>query len=307
MKQKQFGEFLRNPELTDASSIPLFEELVERFPFCQTGQVLYAYNLLKVDSFQYPVQLRRAAAYAGDRKVLKTLIESAKHEIGNQSMAAIPPATDQDTPAVIPLENTLEDSPGRLPDEQFQSADFGAVSQEELDSMPICEYEPEPELTVTWEFPHSIPVIQRKSDVPDGSAYGRMTQEELLAIVKKRLTEINLGHPQVQPGKDDKVVHATSLDPSPDAVSSAASKQFLIDKFIRDEPRISKPHVAFFNPTESAVRSNYDDEEIVSETLAQLYAEQGNIPKAIHIYQKLSLLNQEKSRYFAAQIEKLST
>jgi hypothetical protein len=48
-----------------------------------------------------------------------------------------------------------------------------------------------------------------------------------------------------------------------------------------------------------------DEEEIVSETLALLYARQGNIQKAIHIYQKLSLRFSEKSRYFAAQIENI--
>jgi hypothetical protein len=88
-------------------------------------------------------------------------------------------------------------------------------------------------------------------------------------------------------------------------VINSPTKAALIDKFIREEPRISKPKASFFSPTDSSVRSNMDDEEIVSETLARLFAEQGNTQKAIHIYEKLCLINQEKSRYFAAQIEKL--
>ena len=84
---------------------------------------------------------------------------------------------------------------------------------------------------------------------------------------------------------------------SPSAIDKAA--------LYKQYPEFSKPKATFFHPSDSAHRSNFDEEEIVSETLAQLYARQGNISKAIHIYKKLSLLNQEKSRYFAAQIEKL--
>ena len=70
---------------------------------------------------------------------------------------------------------------------------------------------------------------------------------------------------------------------------------------------MSRPKREFFNPASSSQRSNMDEEDIVSETLALLYAKQGNLQKAIHIYEKLSLINQEKSRFFAAQIEKLSS
>jgi hypothetical protein len=82
------------------------------------------------------------------------------------------------------------------------------------------------------------------------------------------------------------------------------SKEAIIEKFIREEPKISPPRATFFTASESAIRSSTDDAGIVSETLARLYFEQGNIAKAIQIYEKLSLLFPEKSSYFADQIKK---
>ena len=49
-----------------------------------------------------------------------------------------------------------------------------------------------------------------------------------------------------------------------------------------------------------------DDDDIVSEEIAEIYAAQGLKSQAIEIYRKLSLLNPKKSAYFADQIEKLS-
>ena len=129
----------------------------------------------------------------------------------------------------------------------------------------------------------------------------RLTQEQLLAIVRKRLAEIASTSPAASPGEGTPLTRADAPPVKP------VSKATLIDRFIEAEPRIPRPKAELFNPQESAVRSNLDEEEIVSETLARLYSEQGNIQKAIHIYEKLSLINQEKSRYFAAQIEKLNT
>ena len=83
------------------------------------------------------------------------------------------------------------------------------------------------------------------------------------------------------------------------------SRKELIDKFILENPSISRPKAEFYNPISVAQNSIIDQENIVSETLAKIYEKQGYIEKAISIYEKLGLKYPEKSRYFAAQIERL--
>lgn len=91
-----------------------------------------------------------------------------------------------------------------------------------------------------------------------------------------------------------------------DEMGSNSVQDEIIDKFIKNQagPKKEKK-TSFFDPVKSARKSLEDDEEIVSETLAKIYADQGNTAKAVKIYQKLILLYPEKSSYFAAQISKI--
>lgn len=85
---------------------------------------------------------------------------------------------------------------------------------------------------------------------------------------------------------------------------SMRSVDDLIEEFIKNEPSITRSQVSFFNPVEAAKTSIVDEENVISETLAKIYFDQGKFEKAINIYKKLSLKFPEKSSYFAALILK---
>jgi tetratricopeptide (TPR) repeat protein len=82
-------------------------------------------------------------------------------------------------------------------------------------------------------------------------------------------------------------------------------RQTLIEKFLEAQPRIPaiKAEEAP-GPVESHKTAEAEPDELVTETLATIYAQQGYYKKAIQIFEKLSLKYPEKSTYFAAQIEK---
>lgn len=90
----------------------------------------------------------------------------------------------------------------------------------------------------------------------------------------------------------------------PDVLCSLTSDD-IIDRFLGEEDlRI----VAGEGEAVEEIRTEAeldDDDEVVSEELAEIYIAQGLRDRAIAIYNKLSLLNPEKSVYFAEQIGKL--
>ena len=272
MNTRQFTGFIQSPLSISDENLPQFEMLLDQYPSCQSAQVLFAIALLHENRINANLQLRKAAAYAADRAILRQLFLSVK-ESHAAEVAAQPVIPPPEPVPVIPE-----------PAEALPGPDVEGIHE-----TPVI-----PEIPGTKE---EIPVPAEGRAEPDRKA-------ELIAIINKRLEEIRAEKErtiiQKEPGFPAEPVRAADTDVLPH------SREELIEKFIREEPRITRPRTAFFNPTETSQQSNVDEEDIVSETLARLYSQQGNIQKAIRIYEKLSLLNPGKISYFASQIEKLS-
>ena len=88
------------------------------------------------------------------------------------------------------------------------------------------------------------------------------------------------------------------------------SRAILSEEIDAEEPKqefytFEKPKKEFFSPVKKAKESVDENKMPVSETLARIFELQGNLPKAIYVYEQLSLIFPKKKPYFASQINLL--
>jgi len=78
-----------------------------------------------------------------------------------------------------------------------------------------------------------------------------------------------------------------------------------IDRFIREDPQIQPPPADQLTMENKARKSSEEQFDVVTETLAAIYAEQGLHAKSMAVYEKLILKFPEKKPYFADRIQEL--
>lgn len=85
-------------------------------------------------------------------------------------------------------------------------------------------------------------------------------------------------------------------------------------EWLRSMKKLPAPEVENTQTPDDSIRqevvmrnaaASIEDKDIVTEAMAEVWTKQGNYPRAIEIYTKLSLLNPSKSAYFASKIDQL--
>ena len=270
MNKDEFIGFMQQPTKLDSQTLSGLTALVNEFPYCSTVRILLSVNQYKEKDVRYETELRTTAIYSGDRSILKKHIDRA-----GQSNVRI----------VLPDEEKAEE----VKKGETSSPLKDSVVTEMVEKVAFTEP----------EEPKTSTVQQEGSEMPaENIPYIDMEIQELKEIINRHIDELEQEtHLQSPPH----VVEAT--EKKSDAVKEK-SKEELLDDFIKNQPSITRPKAAFYNPLEVAKESIVDQENIISETLATIYYDQGHLQKAIKIYQKLSLKYPEKSTYFAALIQK---
>ena len=90
-----------------------------------------------------------------------------------------------------------------------------------------------------------------------------------------------------------------------DIVNTFLTNQPTISKPVKNEEYVEKPKKEFYSPIKIGKKSLDESTLPVSETLAKIFAAQGNFPKSIYVYNKLMLIYPEKKIFFAGVIEEL--
>ena len=81
MTQQQIYEWIRRPEMLNRESLYELRTLLARYPYFQTARLLYLKNLFLLHDASFDEELRKAALYIVDRKVLFSLIEGERFSL----------------------------------------------------------------------------------------------------------------------------------------------------------------------------------------------------------------------------------
>lgn len=251
--------------------------IIQEFPYCQTGHLMYAIQLNGLNSILFDDQLKKAASYCSDRVKLFNYIHQ-------ETTTADVIETVVEEPIVEAKKEIVVKETAPLVDKKF----IPAAGKDEL-SILEKEY-----LSQAISSSIILEADEKILDLPEEK------EEVIIEDKEVDLFDVSTKHSfsdWLKHYKGDKIV-----EEEPVKSSKKVSNQDIINKFIQEDPRIEPKKTTFYSPTNMA-RLSVTDNGLVSETLALIYVDQGNFEKAIKAYEKLCLNNPKKSSYFASQIK----
>jgi hypothetical protein len=407
MNAQQFLTWMRNPGNTSREESAQLDALLDSFPYFQSGHLLYIKNLHNQGSFLYNNQLKTAAVYAVNRKMLYNLItlQSAVKQSGSLQSSAFDSAQDKvsTTAPIVSKQEEQVSIPPKFPPKKFtsdpdeweagmlrqlqllhhwkkteesstqyavrstqltneppksdktpeeklpdakeeintllyvlvepgQSEDLSEENTEEISSEVVTEENENTQWEVSsltdsaeeTKAPIAVPTDLMQQEImveAIHSTFELEVDDKIPSVEELKTFRLDPIEEAVAPVTEEKVqeeIVVTGMEMSfsqwvqevnrkvPSQLpKTALSTDSLVEQFIKDEPRLNVKKSGFYNPVNMAKKSVQESDEFITETLARIYAKQGNHFKAIRAYQKLSLKFPEKTAYFAALIEEL--
>ncbi|MFZ4796935.1 MAG: hypothetical protein ACOYMA_05540 [Bacteroidia bacterium] len=203
--------------------------------------------------------------------------------------------------------------------------DFDALKELEIEAeKPYIIFDKKEGLIPKYETPDfdplfnnnyvaKVPNIEKKPIIEKTHLIDSNNEEEIINfddfIIDNSLFENSFIEIYIPLPKKELVIEAkkSSINETVNLTNETSKSEIenILEKFMRENPSISRPKTEFFNPAIVAKTSAEEKDEIVSETLASIYLNQGLVKKSISTYEKLCLIYPLKNAYFAALINKI--
>lgn len=338
--QQKILEILNNPYELDGQSLKLLEALTLDYPYCQSLQLLLAKNCQQHHKAAFEAQVNKASAYAVDRRKFQRYISDRDKPAHTPDLTVSSPNLPDPNAVTIKEEDLLKPKPETVQDatthtETDQETVSREIKTEQKDQeTPLQKEAAIPKTQEPQPSETASPARESSGPAPE-----KVSSYTLLEIVKKRLRDIkdkrnaqtapqktSEDTTEVKPGENTETTrplkeattedkNAIPLETAPKPTSTPTQKEenlrkhtsktdinYLIEKFLKEEPRIQPKKDLPETQEDLSAPSTHEHPQIATETLANVYLAQGKKDKALEVYEKLCLKFPEKSSYFAKKI-----
>ncbi len=258
--------------------IQALKEIITDFPYLQHAHGILTKALFNQKHYEFEKQLKHTALIVPDREVLYAYIYDLQNHSAEVSVlpeVSMPVAVEAEIEVKIEKEEKIIEE--IKIEEPVSVVEVSEVIEEKEE--PQSEPIPQPTELSFFEWLNYANKNEIKIEAPEFSS----------VIEEKEDEPVSVPQPKSEPQ------------------SNVSQFDNILDKFIRENPSISRPKSTFYSPVNMAKQSVAENEEFVTETLANIYYKQGHHKKAIRTYEKLCLIYPHKMAYFAALIQKIKT
>jgi len=272
LNKQQIIEYIDHPERLGESDFSNLKSLSEKYPYSGILQTLYAKALHNSDSIYFEEQLKKTAVANANRKKLYQIIHQPRLQ---KTIDKIEENIQSEVIDVKEEKNSLT-SPKVLTDEVEETKTDSTKEFDELEKNILTQAI---NSSMYLDVSDVIPPIEELTSSDTGE-------------IKPASVEVD---------EVEKTEFTDWFSNSSNTVKKRKDISSLVEGFLESDENKSKKK-EFFSPTNLAKMSLVDNEEFVTETLAKVYASQGNFEKAIRIYERLIIDNPEKKTFFASRI-----
>ena len=313
MQSAELINYIENPNLMDEQSVSKLQKLVADFPYFQPAHILLSLASKKWDATVYQKSLRKTAIVVSNRSHLFNLIHKFETTLSEkipepQEITEKPTIKEEVKPEPLESKHELDilkaaelsieiKQEEALVKEPPAKPDISEQVELEMGKQLISSFL-EKEVLKTPELHNPVKKVETPVKFNDWLTYLKNKTEE-----SPKTTALE---PEKPIEKVTKAPEKTEPDPG---LQRKQKNKAIIDRIIESSPgtiRV-KEEQKFFTPDTKAKESLQDNEHLVTETLAKIYALQGNVNKAVRAYEILSARFPQKSAYFQGLIQKLKT